>query len=489
MVKKIYRFLLLVFVVGMLGCGNTEEDALGNGKQENVSEGHEQKEFVSIELSDQCIFVDGKEISKNKKDAVYRANDIIFYLEGQGFTYGEGTDVDEHSQEEADAHTVVHITKPGTYEISGKMEAGQIFIDLGKDAEDDPEAVVNLVLNNVDISCSVAPAIFFYQVYECGEKDEENASMDVDLTSAGANLLLADGSTNVVNGSYVAKIYKSYELNADETEVIDSKKLHKYDAAVYSKMSMNVFGETGILKINAENEGLDTELHLKIHGGEIQIESGNDGINVNEENVSVFEMTGGVLDINVNGSTGEGDGIDSNGWIIITDGIVTTASCATSMDAGIDADNGIYIIGGTVVASGNMNAEISAGTQKTISFSGKNRLEGNQTYQVKDAEGNVIMEVAPKNAFHRLVLSTDKITEEKVYSLWMGEIMISETAYGMKDGHGFVKGMEPPKDFSKGMEPPKDFPEEIEPPEGFHGGERPERPDGAQRPSDSRKQR
>ena len=57
-------------------------------------------------------------------------------------------------------------------------------------------------------------------------------------------------------GSYVARIYKSVELNEEGTEVVDSKKLHKYDAAFYSKMSMNVSGGekgNGVLNINAEN--------------------------------------------------------------------------------------------------------------------------------------------------------------------------------------------------------------------------------------------
>ena len=39
-------------------------------------------------------------------------------------------------------------------------------------------------------------------------------------------------------------------------------------------MSMNVSGEaegTGVLNIEAANEGLDTELHLTINGGSIHI--------------------------------------------------------------------------------------------------------------------------------------------------------------------------------------------------------------------------
>ena len=70
-------------------------------------------EGVQISLSDSKITVDGKEITNDSSQAVYAANDIVFYLAGQDFTYGEGTVNDAHEQSEADAHTVVHITKPG----------------------------------------------------------------------------------------------------------------------------------------------------------------------------------------------------------------------------------------------------------------------------------------------------------------------------------------------------------------------------------------
>ena len=67
-------------------------------------------EGVTIRLSDSSITVDG-----DTEGAVYTANDIVYYPTGKDFTFGEGTEADAHEAEEADAHTVVHITKPGTF--------------------------------------------------------------------------------------------------------------------------------------------------------------------------------------------------------------------------------------------------------------------------------------------------------------------------------------------------------------------------------------
>ena len=60
--------------------------------------------------------------------------------------------------------------------------------------KDDPKAVVTLILDNVDVTCTVAPALIFYNVYECDrafvayDNEEDPAyqsSAIVDTTAAG----------------------------------------------------------------------------------------------------------------------------------------------------------------------------------------------------------------------------------------------------------------------------------------------------------------
>jgi len=462
-----------------------------------------QADVIEIALSDDGVTINGAAATDDKNAAVYVANDIVFYLAGQDFTYGEGTEADGHEQAEADAHTVVHITEPGTYELSGKLSAGQVAVDLGEEAEEDPEAVVTLILNGVDITCKVAPGVIFYSVYEPCEADEEIAAKDVDTSAAGANVIIADGSENFVNGSYVARIYEpgSVELSEDGTEVADAKKLHKYDGAFYSKMTMNITGGEkgdGVLNITAENEGLNSELHLTMNGGIVNIASGNDGINTNEDNISVCTVNGGELNIVVTGETGEGDGIDSNGWLVINGGRVTASGCGFSGDAGIDSDKGIYINGGSVAAGGNMLDHIAGGEQNHIVFSFASRQKGGSAYALKDADGNVVLECAPVNDFSYLVVADDAIVPG-TYTFWCGD---EQLAGGKSEGG--MRGMTPPEGFEKpengempeGMTPPEGFempdngevpemPEGMTPPEGFkmpQNGERPEMPEGMQRP-------
>jgi len=523
--KKIF-LLMLILVLVMAGCGKktgtvaenpqpqtevqtetkeaTQESTTPESTQPEAEVIPESKPMevpqitysdpVKIELSDTGVLVEGQPATNRKDADVYVANDIVFYLADQGFTYGEGTAEDEHTQAEADAHSVVHITKPGAYELSGKLSKGQVAIDLGEDAEEDPEAVVILILNGVDISCEVAPAVIFYNVYECNVYDESNATYDVDTTAAGANVVIADGSENNINGSHVARIYKSYTLNEAGTEVVDNKKLHKYDGAFYSKMSMNIFGGSkgdGVLNILADNEGLDTEMHLTVNGGIINIESGNDGINTNEDGISVTTLNAGELHIKVIGSTGEGDGIDSNGWLVINGGTLTSAGCSKSMDAGIDSDMGIYINGGNVMATGNMLDRIAGGSATYVVFNFAESQKAGNVYTMKDESGNAVGNWTARNNFTYLLV-TGKDIKAGNYTMWMGnkKLVASQgQSFGGPGGMGggqFPGGKERPEggQFPDGMEMPEgmEWPEGMEMPEGgqFPGGM--EMPEGMEWP-------
>lgn len=224
---------------------------------ENVSAAYEGER--SLLLSDDQVTLDGLAIAEEDAGDVTVSHDMVYCESGQGSDYGEGAEADEHDAEEARAHTVVTIRSAGTYRLSGTLSQGQIAIDLGDDAEDDPDAVVTLILDGVDVTCTVAPALIFYNVYECGSSDEETAGSEVDTSVAGANVIIADGSVNNFDGSHVARIY----------EPGTPDKLHKYDGAFYSKMSMNVSGET-------EGDGIDSNGWLVINGDEVEL-TGADG--------------------------------------------------------------------------------------------------------------------------------------------------------------------------------------------------------------------
>ena len=384
---------------------NTENQTSEPQSAKDASDSSEnQTEECKIELSDDGILVDGEAISTDSESAVYAGADIVYYKEGQDSTYGAGGEDDGHSEEEAAEHTVVTITKAGTYRVSGTLSKGQIAIDLGEDSRDDESAVVNLILDNADITCTVASGIVVYNAYECGSDDTETATKDVDTTNAGVHIILADDSENTVNGSHVAKIYKEGTTQED-VDAGNAKKQWKFDAAIDSLVSIAFDAEeegTGTLAVNSDNEGIETFLHLTINGGTITINSNDDAINANEDGVSVITINGGVLTCNA----------DSNGWIVINDGVVVSAANATSQDSGVDSDNGIYINGGTVLASGNMYDEVSEDSEQAfVALSFADSVEAGQMFALKNADGEIVNVFSAANDFQTLVYSSSELTD------------------------------------------------------------------------------
>ena len=253
-----------------------------------------------------------------------------------------------HSAEEAYHNPMLHITQPGQYILEGSWN-GQIYVDLGDKDEcfADESKKVTLIMNGVNVNCTVAPSVIFYSLYECDNEWENRteAVSSVDTTNAGARVILADGTENNFSGANVFRLLKPKYKN-DNTKV--QKKFYKTDGAFYSYVSMEIDGSAGIMNITGSTfEGLDSELHLTINGGYVNIVSQDDGINVNEDHVSVFAINGGRVTIFA-GQGAEGDVVDSNGFININGGLIAGASPSAADDM-LDSEDGTYVADSAVV--------------------------------------------------------------------------------------------------------------------------------------------
>lgn len=273
-----------------------------------------------------------------------------------------------HTSSDAYANPVLHITKAGVYSLQGTWN-GQIWIDVGDDEGDN----VAVILNGVTVTCTVAPAIVFNDVYECGHGNDYDPDADDDvkeeavetlmkndsadigryvMDSAGAMVVIADDTTNSFTG---ANVYRMLKLQAKKasvtamngTDVSQQKKRYKMDGAFYSFVSLAIGGGSkgnGVLNITSSTyEGLNTEMHLTVESGTITVNAPDDAINVNEDNISVFTMLDGTLTI----TSEKGDGIDSNGYVAIIGGSIDitagTAQVNANGEGGIDAEKGTYI--------------------------------------------------------------------------------------------------------------------------------------------------
>lgn len=286
------------------------------------------------------------------------------------------------------SNQVVTITAGGSYRISGKAMDTQIAVKAPADAD------VRLILDGVDLTCRTHAAIAVYSA-----RDPRVAG------EYAVTIVLAEGSENLIIGSH----------NAAATE-----EEPEFDGAIGSQVSLGFEG-SGSLRVDADNEGVEVAYgHLTINGGVFHIEAGDDPLNVSEDGVGVLTVNDGYLYSAVkNAQGGEGDGIDSNGWIVFNGGTAINLAHPASQDGGIDSDMGSSINGGMIVGAGNMYDPIESDSQQLfmmLEFS----EQTDDLVVVTDAAGNPIFAYDFPYDYMYIAFSTPELKENEPYSVYLG---------------------------------------------------------------------
>ena len=148
---------------------------------------------------------------------------------------------------------------------------------------------------------------------------------------------------------------------------------------------------------------------------------------------------------------------------------------------------GIYINGGTVVASGNMYDRIEDGGQNYVVFSFAERQQGGTSYTLEDVGSMPVGTYTPANDFTYLVISDANMSAAN-YRLLQGETPLSGIVSDGEMGRGGMGGGPRPNGEAQ---PPEEAPDQERPQPGKDGmavdpsgkdhpedGVRPQRPEG-----------
>lgn len=348
--------------------------------------------ITKITLGNETILVNDNVIGKNASESVYLTSSM-----------NNGGSSEEAKKANKAIDKIINITRSGTYEISGNLSNGQIAI-----GSNDIEGEVVIILNNANITCESAPAIFVYN-------KETNSS------KCKVTIQLAEGSNNTITGG---KLKQSVEGWSDQSKILyhiekgydDDRQYYeryKYDGAISSDISLTLEGE-GTLTVNGtEKEGVESKRDITINSGDYKINSLDDGINACTDNESVITINGGTILVNVKQEAEEGDGIDSNGSIVINGGTVYAFASEKSQDNGLDADKGIYINGGTVVGTGNMADSISQDSKQSfIQAQFREKVAKETLITITDNNNQPIVAFKSDRSYSVLTISTPNLPKE-----------------------------------------------------------------------------
>lgn len=206
------------------------------------------------------------------------------------------------------------ITAEGTYIFSGTLSEGQIVVDADN-------AKVQIVFDNVDITCASSAAVYV--------KSAEKVFVT-----------LAEGSQNTLR-------------NTDEYVAIDDNNI---DAVIFAKSDLTLNGTGSLTIISAEGHGIVSKDDLKITGGTYDITAAGHALS-EKDSVRIADGTF-ILTAEKDGIHAENADDEETGYIYIADGDFTI----TSDGDGMDASNIVQIEDGTfdITAGGG-----AANSQKT----------------------------------------------------------------------------------------------------------------------------
>ena len=212
---------------------------------------------------------------------------------------GKGAGVDEELDK-------VTIKSGGVYELTGTLESGRVVVKTN------PDDVVELILNGVDITSAGNDAIFCKKAGAFKITLAEGTENT--LTSGGPEFLeaaLAGEPLTPVDDEAT----EAAEETDDETDAVEEDLLPKSQkAALYSKAPMYITG-TGSLTVKGYiNNGIQAKPDLTIDTANITVESTGDAV----KSKGAIDISSGVYDIHA-----YGDAIDTDGDLTISGGEFT----------------------------------------------------------------------------------------------------------------------------------------------------------------------
>ncbi|MFM9274735.1 carbohydrate-binding domain-containing protein [Pseudarthrobacter sp. NKDBFgelt] len=129
-------------------------------------------------------------------------------------------------------------------------------------------------------------------------------------------------------------------------------------------------------------------------------------------------ISGGLLTINA-----EGDGLDSNGNASISGGTVVVNGPTNNGNGALDVNGELAVTGGTVAAAGSAGMAVTPGassTQSGVQVTLESSVPAGTVVQIADSSGNVVAAFVTTKAAASLVFSSAAISDGQEYTIYTG---------------------------------------------------------------------
>lgn len=241
------------------------------------------------------------------------------------------------------------------------------------------------------------------------------------------------------------------------------------DDGVHADATLDING--GQIEIADSFEGLESAV-ITINAGELHIVSSDDGLNVAAGNdgsgtqwmgpggggpgrgpgsgpgQDAFNYTGDYY-LYIHGGTvvvdADGDGLDINGAIEMTGGVVLVNGPTENMNGALDYDGGFKMTGGLLVAAGSAGmaqAPDQGSSQYSILVNlASAQPEGTLVY-LETSAGEDVLTFAPNKPYQSVAFSSPALAQGVTYSLYLGGSSTGAETDGLYQGGTYSGGTE-----------------------------------------------
>ncbi len=291
--------------------------------------------------------------------------------------------------------------------------------------------------------------------------DGFDASTDV-LISSGAINIISGGGSGSYAGAYSKKGIKSnkwlvldsgnFSINSADDAIHSNCSIvinngdftiASRDDAVHADTSLVISG--GSLNITECEEGIESNL-IAIEDGNINIDADDDCINstagndVEGDDKSCTYIYGGSMTLTTRG----GDGIDSNGSLVMTGGNVIIHGPSSSPEVILDYNGSFNISGGFMIGSGSsshmMQAPGSSSPQYSLKIMFRSSKTSSTIFHIEDSSGNEVVTFQPVHRYYSILFSSSALVNGGSYNIYIGGSSTGENINGVYSGGTYSGG-------------------------------------------------
>ena len=131
-----------------------------------------------------------------------------------------------------------------------------------------------------------------------------------------------------------------------------------------------------------------------------------------------IKITGGTLTVSA-----DGDGLDSNGGLLVTGGTTIVYGPTSDGDSALDYDGSAIVSGGILAAIGSAGMTESfdeASTQPVVTYYCTETQSADTTITLTDSDGSALFTVTPEKAYASIVLTCPEMKLDATYTLAAG---------------------------------------------------------------------